>query len=75
VLQVLSSRYGPTPATAGGPSAPASTPIPTSVARVRQAELAASRATAAAALTAAGGDAGLLASIAACEATHAAMLT
>jgi hypothetical protein len=35
-LQVLSSRYGPTPATAGGPSAPASTPTPTSVARVRQ---------------------------------------
>jgi hypothetical protein len=75
VLQVLSSRYGPTPAIAGGPSAPASTPTPTSVARVRQAELAASRATAAAALTAAGGDAGLLASIAACEATHAAVLT
>jgi len=45
------------------------------VARVRQAELAASRATAAAALTAAGGDAGLLASIAACEATNATVLT
>jgi hypothetical protein len=44
------------------------------VADVRVAELAASRATAAAALTALGSNAGLLASIAACEATHAEIL-
>ena len=72
VLQGLLSRYGPTPASASGSNAP---PAPVGVAGVRRAELAASRATAAAALTAPGGDAGLLASIAACEATHAAVLT
>lgn len=75
VLQVLSSRYGPTPATGSGSRATAAVPAPTGVAGVRRAELAAARTTAAAALTAAGGDAGLLASIAACEATHAAVLT
>jgi hypothetical protein len=76
LLQGLSSRYGPTPAGGGGTSAiaPTPTPTPAGVAGVRRAELAASRATAAAALTAAGGDAGLLASIAACEATHAVVL-
>ena len=78
LLQGLSGRYGPTPAGGRGSSAstPTSTspPTPTGVAGVRRAELAASRATAAAALTAAGGDAGLLASIAACEATHAVVL-
>jgi hypothetical protein len=76
LLQGLSSRYGPTPAGGSGSSAtrPTPTPTPTGVAGVLRAELAASRATAAAALTAAGGDAGLLASIAACEATHAVVL-
>ena len=72
LLQGLSSRYGPTPA--GGSGSSATTPTPTGVAGVRRAEIAASRATAAAALTAAGGYAGLLASIAACEATHAVVL-
>lgn len=72
VLQGLLRRYGPTPATGSGSNA---TPAPVGVAGVRRAELAASRATAAAALTAPGGDAGLLASIAACEATHVAVLT
>ena len=76
VLQVLSSRYGPTPAAGNGSSATTSAPAPAGgIAGLRRAELAASRATAAATLTAAGGDAGLLASIAACEATHAAVLT
>ena len=75
VLQVLSSRYGPTPATGSGSGATASAPASSGVAGVRRAEIAASRATAVAALTAVGGDAGLLASIAACEATHAAVLT
>jgi hypothetical protein len=76
LLQGLSSRYGPTPAGGSGSSAtrPTPTPTPTGVAGVLRAELAASRATAAAVLTAAGGDAGLLASIAACEATHAVVL-
>jgi hypothetical protein len=74
LLQGLSGRYGPTPAGGRGSSATTPTPTPTGVAGVRRAELAASRATAAAALTAAGGDAGLLASIAACEATHAVVL-
>ena len=77
VLQDVSSRYGPTPAKSksSGSSAPTSVPAPTAVLGVRRAELAASRATAAAALTAVGGNAGLLASIAACEATHVAVLT
>jgi len=75
VLQDVSSRYGPTPATSGGSSATTSAPAPTGVVGLRRAALAASRASAAAALTAAGGNAGLLASIAACEATHAAVLT
>lgn len=71
LLQGLSSRYGPIPA---GGSATRPAPTPAGVAGVRRAELAASRATAAAVLAAAGGDAGLLASIAACEATHAVVL-
>lgn len=73
VLQALAARYPRSAASSGSSPTP---PAPNSagVAGVRVAELAASRATAAAALTAAGSNAGLLASIAACEATHAEIL-
>jgi hypothetical protein len=73
VLQDLSARYQPVSTGQPRPTTPASSPA--GVAGVRQAELAASRATAAAALTATGANAGLLASIAACEATHVEVLT
>jgi hypothetical protein len=80
VLRDLAARYGGTSATSRStgsqpPSPTTSHRASTGMADVRRAELAASRATAAAALTAAGGDAGLLASIAACEATHAEVLS
>jgi hypothetical protein len=73
-LQALLARY-PANSTSGSAPTPFPTPASPGAAAVRAAEVAAARATATAARTVPGGTAGLLASIAACEATHVELLS